>query len=135
MKRESDSYLKTIEEQNDTIARIIKEFENSQELNNEIIDETGKMLDKLENDKLKSRGDYLARSNDLYNQLGRTRLDFNEEINRYKEKKIIDNNSIEILSANVGESEQLMNNYKHLIEQLGSSLDDKDKNIEELKKD
>ena len=95
MKRESDSYLKTIEEQNDTIARIIKEFENSQELNNEIIDETGKMLDKLENDKLKSRGDYLARSNDLYNQLGRTRLDFNEEINRYKEKKIIDNNSIE----------------------------------------
>ena len=135
MKRESDSYLKTIEEQNDTIARIIKEFENSQELNNEIIDETGKMLDKLENDKLKSRGDYLARSNDLYNQLGRTRLDFNEEINRYKEKKIIDNNSIEILSQNVGESEQLMNNYKHLIEQLGSSLDDKDKNIEELKKD
>ena len=30
MKRESDSYLKTIDKQNDTIARIIKEFENSQ---------------------------------------------------------------------------------------------------------
>ena len=43
------------------------------------------MLNKLVNDKLKSRGDYLAelaRSNDLYNHLGRARLDFNEEINR-----------------------------------------------------
>ena len=96
------------------------------------------MINKFEQDSLKQRNNYigeLARSNDLYRQLGQVREEYEQHTRDFDEEVIANN---QIIDNMIKDSEFLRkrnDENKHIIEQLVSNFDDKDRNIEELKSD
>ena len=69
-------YIKIINDQNDKTSGLETKFKDSKLLAKEILNEAGKMINKLEEDRLEDRGDYfreLFRGDDLYRQLGEVR--------------------------------------------------------------
>ena len=96
------------------------------------------MINKFEEDSSRHHNNYireLAKSNDLYRQLGEASKEYEERVRRYNEDKIGDEQAIVFLFENLTLLRKLEFEHKHLIEQLVSTFNDKDRNIEELKRE
>ena len=91
------------------------------------------MINIFKEDNLKQRTNYigeLARSNDLYRQLGQVREEYENHTRDFDEQVVANNQMIDIMLKN---SEFFKKRNDDIIEQLLSIFEDKDRNIEELK--
>ena len=96
------------------------------------------MISKFEKDSLEHRNNYigeLTRSNGLYRQLGQVRDKYEQHTRDFDEQIIANNNVIDMMIKDSEFLKKRNDENKHVIEQLTSIFDDKDKNIEELKRD
>ena len=116
-----------METQNNKILDLETKLEDNKPLTKEILDEAGKMINKFEEDSSRHHNNYireLAKSNDLYRQLGEARTEYEERVRRYNEDKIGDEQPIVFLFENLTLLRKLEFEHKHLIEQLVSTFNE-----------
>ena len=97
----------------------------------------GKVINKFKEDSLKQCNNYireLARSNDLYRQLGQVREEYENHTRDFDEQVITNNKIIDNMIKNSEFLKKRNDENKHIIEQLVSIFDSEDRNIEELKR-
>ena len=111
-------YINKIKNQNDKILDLETKLKDNKLLAKEILDETGKVINKFKEDSLKRRNNYigeLAKSNDLYRQLGQVREEY-EQHTRYFDEEVIGNyQTIDMLIKNSEFFKKLDDEHKHII--------------------
>ena len=131
-------YINKIKNQNDKILDLETKLKENKLSAKEILDEAGKVINKFKEDSLKHRNNYigeLAKSNDLYGQLDQVKKEYEHHTRDFDEEVIANNETINILIKNFEFLRKLNDEHKHITEQVTSISDDKDRNIEELKRD
>ena len=118
--------------QNDKILDLETKLKDNKLLTEEILDKAGKVISKFEKEHHNNYIRELARSNDLYRQLGQVRDQYEQHTRDFNEEIIANNKLINTMIKNF---KKCNDENKHIIEQLMSICHDKDKNIEELKRD
>ena len=134
----NEEHINKIKNQNDEILDLETKLRDNKLLTKEILDKAGKVISKFKKDSLKHRNSYieeLARSNDLYRQLGQVRDEYDQHTRDFDEEIIANNNVINMTIKDSEFFKKRNDENKHIIEQLLSIFDDKPKNIEELKRD
>ena len=92
----------------------------------------GKVINKFKEDNLKQPNNYigeLARSNDLYRQLGQVRDEYEQHTRDFDEEVIANNKVINMMINDLEFFKKRNDENKHIIEQLISIFDEKYKNI------
>ena len=92
----------------------------------------GKVINKFKENNLKQRNNCigeLARSNDLYRQLGQVRDEYEQHTRDFDEEVIANNKVINMMIKYLEFFKKRNDENKHIIEQLISIFDEKDKNI------
>ena len=134
----NEEHINKIKNQNDKILDLEAKLKDNKLLTKEILDKVGKVISKFEKDSLEHRNNYireLARSNDLYRQLGQVRDEYEQHTRDFDEEIIANNKVINMMIKDQEFFKKRNDENKHIIEQLISIFGDKDKNIEELKRD
>ena len=134
--RNNRKYINRIKNQNDKILDLETKLKDNKLSAKEILDEAGKVINKFKEDSLKHHNNYigeLAKSNDLYRQLGQIREEYEQHTRDFDEQVIANNKIIDNMIKNSEFLKKRNDENKHIIEQLVSIFDDK--NMEELKRD
>ena len=96
----NEEHINKIKNQNDKILDLEAKLKDNKLLTKEILDKVGKVISKFEKDSLEHRNNYireLARSNDLYRQLGQVRDEYEQHTRDFDEEIIANNKVINMM--------------------------------------
>ena len=99
----NEEHINKIKNQNDKILDLETKLKDNKLLSKEILDKAGKVINKFEKDSLQHRNNYireLARSNDLYRQLGQVRDEYEQQTRDFDEEIIANNKVINMMIKN-----------------------------------
>ena len=100
----NEEHINKIKNKNDKILDLETKLKDNKLLSKEILDKAGKVINKFEKDSLQHRNNYireLARSNDLYRQLGQVRDEYEQQTRDFDEEIIANNKVINMMIKNL----------------------------------